>query len=175
MKRISIYLTALFAITIVSCSDTNEQTETTQVQSFTGDSSQAASVLDSLGAIVEIPRDSANKMVLSYLNSINYTQNDSSLRSLIVDANVLRAYLNSPSGLAVSKLKISFAHTLDYINNGGLNQNCGYTSGKLTVVLAGFNSSGNYVYLHGNVMDRGAPCPSNCPTAGTAVSDTFPR
>ncbi len=119
-----------------------------------------------------IEMDSANKMIGSYLNSIGYQQNDTDLRSLIFDADSLRQYLANPS---VRKLKFMFAHDLDYINNGGDGKPAGYQSGKLTAVIAGFDIKGNYVFvLQGNnrmVLNHALPCPTNCPTSGTASSD----
>ncbi len=121
-----------------------------------------------------ISQDSANKMLLSYLNSISYQQNDTDLRSIIFDADSLRAYLANTS---ISKVKIMFAHTLNYINNGGQNQNAGYQSGALTLIIAGYDTSGNYVYYnYGDssvkmVLDYGRPCPTSCSTQGTSAND----
>lgn len=123
-----------------------------------------------------IPKDSANKMINSYLGSITSTANDSDLYSLIVDVAKLNAYLNTTgtAGQKPTKLKIMFAHTLDYINGGGQNRNCGYKSGKLTMVLAAYDSAGNYIYMNGNkVLERLQPCPSYCPTTGNAASNTL--
>ncbi len=122
-----------------------------------------------------IPVDSANKMLGSYLNSIQYSKNDSDLRSIIIDANALREYLTSAEGQQVTQMKVMFAHTLNYVNSGGGNMLCGYRSGALTVVLAGYNEAGNYIYHNGNeVMDNGIGCPQNCPTSGQAAGDFLP-
>lgn len=121
-----------------------------------------------------IPVDSANKMILSYLTSIHFAQNDTDLHSLIFDADSLRAFLNNTN---ITKVKFMFAHTLDYINNGGQNQYCGYQSGALTIVVAGYDSSNNYVFYNypqsptEMVLEHGMPCPSNCPVAGTATNN----
>lgn len=106
-----------------------------------------------------IPVDTANKMILSYLNSINYQTDDSKIRSLIYNADSLRKYLSDTS---IKNIKLMFAHTLDYINSGGQNINCGYDAGALTVVLVGYNRNGNYVTPNNTVADRSAPCPHNC-------------
>lgn len=121
--------------------------------------------------------DTANKMIASYLNSINYTQNDTDLRSLIIDADTLRTYLANSS---IKKVKIMFAHTLAYINSGHGNQPAGYKNTALTTVIAGYDASGNYVFYRypessvDMVLDHSMPCPTNCPTSGTAASDLLP-
>jgi hypothetical protein len=119
-----------------------------------------------------IPIDSANKMIGSYLNSINSQQNDSDLHSVIFDADCLRDYLKDNN---VSKIKIMFAHTLEYINNGGQDQNVGYEAGKLTFVLAGFDRYGDYVFslqdTIRSVMNHGTACPTICPRDGSASND----
>jgi len=115
-----------------------------------------------------IPVDSANKMILSYLNSINYQTDDSKIRSLLYNADSLRKYLSDTS---IKNIKIMFAHSLDYINAGGQNNNCGYDAGALTIVLAGYNKNGNYVTPNNSVLERGAPCPATCPTVGTAANN----
>ncbi|MBS1584045.1 MAG: hypothetical protein JSS82_00655 [Bacteroidetes bacterium] len=123
-----------------------------------------------------IPKDSANKMINSYLGSINYPSNDSDLYSMIVDVPKLNAYLNvmTTTGLKATKIKLMFAHTLDYINSGGQNRNCGYKSGKLTLVIAAYDSAGNYIYMNGNrVLEHLQPCPTICPSSGTASNNTL--
>lgn len=111
-----------------------------------------------------IPVDSANKMLGSYLNSIGYIDNDSTLRSLSFDADVLRSYLTAnPGGLNITNIKVMFAHTLDYINEGHGGVNAGYRSGALTLVMAGYDSEGNYILFNNAIVDNAIPCPVNCP------------
>ncbi len=123
-----------------------------------------------------IPADTANVMIKSYLNSIHYQQEDTDLHALIYDADSLRAYL---SDKRVVKVKFMFAHTLDYINGGGLNKYAGYQSGALTFVIAGYDIGGNYVFYYyprttcPMVKDHCYPCPNTCPPNGTASSDTL--
>jgi hypothetical protein len=125
------------------------------------------------GGEVFISTDSANKMISSYLNSIDYQHNDSSLRSLIFDADSLRAYL---SNVNIKHVKVMFAHTLDYINTNGQGNNAGYRSGALTVVFGGFDDQDNYVFWQTNrILDHGQPCPMDCVNDGTAASDLFPQ
>jgi len=112
-----------------------------------------------------IPIDSANKMVGSYLNSINYVANDSDVRSFSINASLLRSYLDSLSGSStIAGLKVFLAHKLSYINNGNANKNCGYSNNGLTLILAGYTTTGNYVYYNNNlVIDNSMACPTNCP------------
>ncbi|OSZ79064.1 hypothetical protein CAP35_12680 [Chitinophagaceae bacterium IBVUCB1] len=121
----------------------------------------------------DIPVDSANKMIGSYIQSLGGNPSNENLYSLIADANCLRNYLNAHP--EVTNVKLMFAHTLDYINTGHQGQNAGYKSGALTLVIAGYDAAGNYVLINGNrVMDRVAPCPIDCPQTGTAASNTLP-
>jgi hypothetical protein len=117
-----------------------------------------------------IPMDSANKMISSYLNSINYSVNDSSLQSIIIDMDQLRLYCDSTNITnRITHVKLMFAHNLSYINAGHINQPCGYNSNALTLILAGVNSAGNYVYFNTNmVIDHSSPCPHNCPEGNAA-------
>ncbi len=116
-----------------------------------------------------IPIDSANKMVNSYLTSINYPANDSDLQALIFDANVLRNYLNDSSHGKIVQIKIMLGHTLEYINSGHFGMNAKYQTGELTVIIAGYDQNNNYIYNSDNmVLDHAMPCPDWCPTGGTA-------
>lgn len=120
----------------------------------------------------DVPVDSANKMINSYIQSLGGNPENQNLYSLIADANCLRDYLNAHP--EVTNVKLMFAHTLDYINTGHQGQNAGYKSGALTLVIAGYDAAGNYVLINGNsVMDNMNPCPLNCPSAGTASSNTI--
>lgn len=117
-----------------------------------------------------IPIDSANKMLASYLASINHPDKNNSLKSIIIDASSLRNYLNDTTNGRIDKVKIMFAHTLDYINSGHEGQNARYKPGALTLIFAGYDAVGNYIYYDGMVLDHGAPCPIICPP-GEAASD----
>lgn len=112
----------------------------------------------------------ANEMISSYLYSINSSGNDSDVRSFTVNADSLRAYLSNTS---VKSVKLMFAHTMGYINAGNSGVYAGYQSGALTIVVAGVDSAGNYVYHGGNVLDHLAPCPYTCPVGGTAANYTL--
>lgn len=118
--------------------------------------------------------DTANRMISSYLNSINAGINDTDLRSLIINADEMRTYLEDTT---IREFKIMLAHTQAYINSGKQNQNAGYRSNALTFIIAGINRFGDYVFFEednqSKVLDRGRHCPANCP-AGNAASPIFP-
>jgi hypothetical protein len=112
-----------------------------------------------------IPTDSANKMIGSYLNSIHYIGNDSEVEAFTLNASLLRMYLDSLAGSsAITGLKVFLGHRLSYINNGNANKNCGYNNNGLTLILAGYTSTGDYVYMNNNlVIDNSMACPTFCP------------
>jgi len=103
----------------------------------------------------------ANSMINSYLYSINYEYNDTDVRSFSVNADSLRSYLENSS---IKKLKLIFAHTPAYINSGKSGEYAGYQSGAITIVIAAYDASGNYIYHNGQVLDYSAPCPYSCPS-----------
>ena len=112
-----------------------------------------------------IPVDSANKMISSYITSLG--GDESALHSLVIDGDALRQYLSDTS---IHNVKVMFAHTLEYINNGQQGQDAGYNQGELTVVIAACNSTGDYVLFNGLALDMALPCPVYCPP-GTGSSD----
>ncbi len=122
-----------------------------------------------------ISNDSANKMISSYLNSISGS-NDTNLHAIIFDADSLRLMLNNDTQGRITSLKIMLAHTLPYINSGGQGQNCGYKSGQLTLIIAGYGSNADYIFYPATqVLNNGMPCPTSCPTSGTASNDLLPN
>lgn len=112
-----------------------------------------------------IPADSANKMLGSYLNSINSGSNDSDIRSWSIDVDQLRLLIDSAGqSNSVKHLKIMLSHSLDYINSGHASIPCGYNKNALTIIIAGYDIEGNYIFSTNNsVLNRAKPCPSNCP------------
>lgn len=111
--------------------------------------------------------DTANVMIQSYLDDRG--SNTTQLKSLIVDANALRYYLQNTN---IKKVKLMFAHRLDYVRNTGGNVYDDMDYRALTIVIAGFDDNNNYIYTpQGGVMDHCQPCPIYCPTSGTAASD----
>jgi len=122
-----------------------------------------------------LPVDSANKMLGSYLNSIDYLHNDTDVQSVIFNAALLRQYLDSFTGSSnIAYIKIMFAHKLSYINAGGANKYAGFNNAALTLLIAGYDNSGNYIYYPTNqVIDNGMLCPPNCPS-GPAGAPLLP-
>ena len=124
-----------------------------------------------------VDKQTANTMIGSYLTSIGAPTNTTNLRSLIIDADALRGYLtDSEEGKSITRVKLMFAHTEQYINSGHGGENCGYQSGALTIIIAGFDNNGNYILNGGGgVMNHANPCPHYCPSVGTAASDLLPQ
>ena len=120
-----------------------------------------------------MPTDTANIMLKSYLASINASANDTNLHAVIFNANCLRSYL---SDNRIVNVKIMFAHTMAYIDSGHTGQYCGYKSGDLTFIIAGYDSNNNYVMHNQNmILERATGCPQYCPTSGTASNDLLPE
>lgn len=172
MKKAMLLSAALFAL-FASCEtpsgDAGGKDSTASTTTTTDTRSMSASAVDSSF----IPVDSANKMIGSYLSSIS--SDSTNLKSIILNADALREYLTSDSGKNISSMKVMFAHTLPYINAGNKGVPCGYKSGDLTIILAGYDANGKYIYgPTKSVLDRGGPCPSFCPLNGQAASDILP-
>jgi len=170
MKKNSfIYVIAIALITIVACSKESNDLAP-NAKRLNPLSVRSLARCTDTAHYQFIPMDSANRMINSYLYSINYTMNDTDLRSLSINADSIRLYLNSNPG--ISSVKLMFAHTLNYINSGGEGQYAGYQSGALTIIMAGYDRSGNYIYMPtGMVIDHATPCPASCPTVGDAAFD----
>jgi len=122
---------------------------------------------DTAGSLF-IPVAVANNMIGSYLYSINSASSDSDIHSFSISADSLRAYLANP---AIKNVKLMFAHTQNYINAGNYGVNSGFKTGALTIVIAAYDTFGNYIYYGGNaVLDHAIPCPYSC-ASGTAGND----
>ncbi len=143
---------------IVACRKDSDTVTTAKSQSVTHKA--AGRYYDSTAVSSSfITQSVANQMISSYLSSINSAQNDSDIHSFSVNADSLRAYLENP---AIKNVKLMFAHTMNYISAGNTGLNAGYNSGALTIVIAGNDSLGNYIYYRGCVLDHIAPCPYTC-------------
>lgn len=115
--------------------------------------------------------DSANRMLGSYLSSINADNNDSDIHFLVCNADSLRAYL---SDTRIKNVKLMFAHTLEYINEGNYGKKAGYTNGNLTIIIAGYDVNGTYIYRNGNtVMEHFQACPVYCDDVIGAASSSL--
>ena len=160
MKKTLLVLTA--ACALASC-QTQEKKEV-KPQINVGSSK----VMDEQSSFISI--DSANKMISSYINSIDYKHNDSDLVSVRVNAQDLRKMLDSMiASETVTEVQIKLAHTLSYINDGHANQPAGYNKDALTFVLIGINAQGDYVNAGTAIINHAIPCPSHC-LSGSAFS-----
>ncbi|MNK11822.1 hypothetical protein D3C87_298710 [compost metagenome] len=152
MNRRTIIMLTVLPLTIVSCKKTSRISSPTAF----------------------ISKDTANKMIASYLGSIP-TGNDTNLHSWVIDMDQIRLYDELSTGAnRLKSIKIMLAHKLEYINSGHANEYAGYRNNALTVIVSGINAAGDYVYFStDNVIDHSNPCPRNCP-AGTAASPSLP-
>lgn len=158
MKKTLLVLTATCAL--AACQPQEKKEVRTEANAAT------AKVMDEQSTF--IPIDSANKMISSYINSIDYKHNDSDLISIRYNARDLRKMLDSMVGSeTITEVQIKLAHTLNYINDGHANQPAGYNKDALTFVLIGINAQGDYVNASTATVDFGKPCPSHC-LPGTA-------
>lgn len=142
--------------TVTPANDTSKTTVTTQH----GAGRLPASMADTESSKF-IPMTVANQMINSYLSSISANTNDTDVRSYSINADSLRAFLDNTS---IKNVKLILAHTMNYINAGHYGVPAGYQSGAMTIIIAAYDESGNYIYYRGNnVLDHVAPCPYSCP------------
>ena len=112
---------------------------------------------------VSIPIDTANRMIQSYLTSINYPSNDSGLRSLSFNADTLRAYLLNSE---ISEISFMLAHQPGYINSGHFGEPANTNPTALTLILVGKSTNGTYIHnSFGEVYEHFQPCPTYCNSA----------
>lgn len=176
MKKVIAFITVITCITVIACTKKN-QTAPAATNSPVVKPNVSVRLLglpEDNGGSLFIPKDSANKMITSYLTSISYQNNDTDLRSFIIDADSLRKYLNDTSKGKITNVKLIFAHTLAYINAGGYGVNAGMQTGAITIIVAGYDANNNYIYANTNmVLDHMKPCPYSCPS-GNAANNTLP-
>lgn len=116
---------------------------------------------------VAIP--TANRMIKSYLTSIDYQRNTDALRSWVISADTLRSYLSGPEGGKIVGIKLMLAHTMAYIHSGREGRPAPVNSHDVTVVLVGVDADNNLVYnAQGMPYDYAMPCPPEC------LGDTLP-
>lgn len=173
MKKNIVFVTVIICLSIIACTKKNQTAPAANNAPAVKPNISVRSLNLSTdgGGSQFITKDSANKMIQSYLTSINYQQNDTDIKCFIVDADSLRKYLNDTSKGKITSVKLMFAHTLAYINAGGYGINAGYQTGAITIIVAGFDANNNYIYANQNmVLDHMKPCPYNCPS-GSAGSN----
>lgn len=82
------------------------------------------------------------------------------VKSMIMGADLLRNYLNDNN---IENVKFMLGEKTVDVN--------GTPTKTLTLVVAGYDSNGNYVLDNGMVPDHSTPCPTACPTVGNAAND----
>jgi len=159
MKRLSILLLCVLLLSLEACQPSNHSV-TGSLQPLPNEDPRFSKPL---------PVDSANRMLNSYLASV--AGNDSSLHALVFDADTLVKYLTDTTRGRIRQVKLMLAHRLDFINQGNYGRGAGYNLNALTVVIAGCDTNGNYVYnANGMVYDYCAPCPYNCPNSSDTLT-----
>lgn len=160
MKRFHfLVLLAIAGILSIGCQESYAQTTTTA----------AAPSPDGF-----IPKEMANRMIQSYLKSVANTPaaEGQDAYSFLMDAEELRTYLANTN---IKGIKIMLAHTMDYINSGKEGIPAGYKAGALTIVIAGYDANGNYVYAPGQkVPDTVKPNPPYSTGTGNAENPLLP-
>lgn len=102
----------------------------------------------------------ANQYIADFITNY-FTPGTVPVKSMIMDAGLLRTYLNDAS---IENVKFMLGERT--INNGGTNVQ------TLTLIVAGYDADGNYVLTQdGMILDHMAPCPFDCPTVGNAAND----
>lgn len=114
-----------------------------------------------------IPVDSANRMISSYLTSIDYPSNETSLRSLAFSADSLRDYLNDSN---IKTIRFMFAHQPAYINAGHFGEPSGMNPDALTLVIVGMSNTGAYILnKNDEVFEHCKPCPKFCASSADFI------
>lgn len=106
--------------------------------------------------------DTANRMIASYLASVNYPYVDTSVRSLSFDADTLRAYL---ADSRITTMRFVLAHQQSYLNaaTGRFGKNIGTRVNALTIIAVGLSDNGTVIRNSSNgVYEHAVPCPNIC-------------
>lgn len=174
MKQTLTTLTLITLLTILSCkkdSDISQGTlfSATPVQSISQHimAGHTNGRYSGSGYSQPIPVDTANKMVLSYLQGVGYPSVDTATRSMVFDADTLRAYLQNPN---IATMKFMFAHKQSYMNSGNTGIGSGMNPEALTMVVVGLDENDQYILNpRGQVYDHLANCPIQCPGSSDAI------
>lgn len=174
MKRSLIFIAFAVAISIAGIAgcrkESNDQPATAQAGASTSPNHPGRSGLARVTGTHyshAIKKDSANRMINSYLLSINASENDSTLRSLTFDADTMRSYL---ADSRIVTLKFMLAHQPSYMNSGKYGVSCGLKAGSVTLVVVGLDENNGFIYNNRNmVYENMAPCPANCPTVSSLL------
>jgi hypothetical protein len=112
--------------------------------------------------------DTANRMIQSYLTSVNAPATNTFMRSMLINADTLRNYINDTSHGKIASIKLFLSHQLTWINSGHYGVRAGTKSNAFALVLVGLDASGHYIYNRNNmVYEHLQPCPYHCPENNT--------
>lgn len=130
-------------------------------QAFSG-TAQPAMRLTGANYSQPISLDTANRMIGSYLNSVNYPATDTAIRYLNFDADTLRAYLKDTR---IVTIKLIMAHQNTYVSvAGNYGKYTGLKPRALTAILAGVDENNSLIRNSSNgVYEHAIPCPDLCP------------
>lgn len=112
----------------------------------------------------EILVTTANGYITDFISDY-YDTGKAPVKSMIMDADLLRSYL-SKSDIKNVKFMLG-ARTITENNQ---------STEVFTLIVAGYDANGNYVFSSTNpnkVLDHMSPCPNKCPTSGAAANDTI--
>lgn len=173
MKNFALFSLATMLF-ITACTKDHEKPtpETTNTQTVTATVGSGAKFKTSTEDYSQpIAITEANRMIQSYLTSINYPNNESDLRSLTFDADTLRAYLNDTSRGKIKTLKLMVAHQPAYASSS-YGMNAGMRADAITLVIVGLDENDKYIYnARDMVYDHFLPCPSTCNESGTLLTN----
>lgn len=109
----------------------------------------------------EIAVSTANDYIEDFIDNY-YDTGKAPVKSMIMDAKLLKDYLNDNSSIENVKFVLG-ARTIDIDN---------VPTEVFTLIVAGYDSNGDYVLSSPNkILDNMTPCPSYCPTVGDAAND----
>lgn len=94
-----------------------------------------------------------------------YNTGKAPVKSMIMDADLLRTYLADSS---IKNVKFMLGARTIQVN--------GNDKEIFTLIVAGYDSNNNYVMASTSpdmILDHTAPCPNACPSSGTAANDTI--
>lgn len=99
----------------------------------------------------------ANQYIADFISNY-FTPGDVPVKSMIMDAGLLRSYLSNTD---IENVKFMLGE-----------RPIGTNEKTLTLIVAGYDADGNYVLTEdGMILDNMTPCPFDCPTVGNAAND----
>jgi hypothetical protein len=114
-----------------------------------------------------MPIDTANRMILSYLNSVHYPNVDTALRALTFNADSLREYLKNDE---ITDVKFIIAHQQAYMNSGHYGQYAGMNPQAITLIVVGVSADGGHILNNQNeVYEHFKPCPVLCSSGASSA------